>query len=285
LLELIFHQYVFTLLITTKIIYLLLFTFQDLVYYKELGRGLIKQNQFVPSFHHLIRNFEAITKCGACACFEKVTSHGLCQLCNFYAKHGMNDCLVNKQFAPSEQINATPDEKLDWLVKKVYGIDSLRESQRTAIKTYLSGKHTFLIMPTGSGKSLSFWASAALYSGLTVVFEPLIALIQDQMVSIDLTIHHLSHFDILMVFKLQTQLIANGIPCGCIYASITQGKSVQERVLREVALGLTRILFTTPEKLQKNIQFRNFLHKVQKERGIQFAIDEAHCVLDYVHFR
>src|SRR6185295_12563005 len=120
LLELIFHQYVFTLLITTKIIYLLLFTFQDLVYYKELGRGLIKQNQFVPSFHHLIRNFEAITKCGACACFEKVTSHGLCQLCNFYAKHGMNDCLVNKQFAPSEQINATPDEKLDWLVKKVY---------------------------------------------------------------------------------------------------------------------------------------------------------------------
>ena len=87
------------------------------------------------------------------------------------------------------------------------------------------------------------------------------------------------------MLKLQAQLIANGIPCGCIYASTTQGKSVQERVLREVALGLTKILFTTPEKLQKNVQFRNFLHKVQKEKGIQFAVDEAHCVLDYVHFR
>jgi superfamily II DNA helicase RecQ len=145
------------------------------VYYKELGRGLIKNNQFVPSFRHLIWNFEAVTKCGACACFEKATPYGLCQLCHFYARHGMN-----------EQVNATSDEMLNFLVKKVYKINSLKESQRTAINTYMSGQHTFVIMPTGTGKSLCYWASAALHSGLTVVLEPLIALMQDQMVRIEL---------------------------------------------------------------------------------------------------
>jgi len=50
-------------------------------------------------------------------------------------------------------------------------------------------------------------------------------------------------------------------------------------------MGLTRILFTTPEKLQKNYAFQRFLHRVYKEQGILFVIDEAHCILDYSHFR
>jgi hypothetical protein len=163
-----------------------IFTLQNLVYYKELGRGLMKQNQFVPSFHYLIRNFEAITKCGACACFEKVTPHGLCQMCYFYAKHGMKERLIRQQqYTLPDEINATFDEMLHWLVKKVYRIDSPNENQITAIKTYMSRQHTFVIMPTGAGKSLCFWASAALYTGLTVVFEPLIAIMQDQMVSVE----------------------------------------------------------------------------------------------------
>jgi superfamily II DNA helicase RecQ len=56
-------------------------------------------------------------------------------------------------------------------------------------------------------------------------------------------------------------------------------------VIREVAMGLTRILFTTPEKLQKNPQFCNFLKNVQEQRGVQFVVDEAQCILDYAHFR
>jgi len=80
-------------------------------------------------------------------------------------------------------------------------------------------------------------------------------------------------------------LIGTGIPSGCIYASTTQGKTVQEKVVQEIAMGLTRILFTTPEKLQKNPAFCNFLHKIEKEKGIQFVVDEAHCILDYAHFR
>jgi superfamily II DNA helicase RecQ len=84
---------------------------------------------------------------------------------------------------------------------------------------------------------------------------------------------------------LQAQLIRDGIPSGCIYASTTQGKSVQKKVVQEVAMGLTRILFTTPEKLEKNPAFCNFLRRIAEEKGIQFVIDEAHCILEYEHFR
>jgi hypothetical protein len=143
----------------------------------------MKSDQFMPSFCHRIWNFETITKCGACACFEKVTAHGLCQLCYFYAKYGMHDRLIKHKYTVPEQIKPEFEDMLDWLAKKVCGIDTLRENQRTAIKAYTSKKNTLVVMPTGYGKSLCFWISAILYGGLTVVLEPLIALMQDQMVS------------------------------------------------------------------------------------------------------
>jgi superfamily II DNA helicase RecQ len=76
-----------------------------------------------------------------------------------------------------------------------------------------------------------------------------------------------------------------GIPCGCLLASTTQGKTYQEKVVRKIAIGLTRVLFVTPEKFQKNAGFRNFLRKMHEQRGIQFVIDEAHCVIEYANFR
>jgi superfamily II DNA helicase RecQ len=142
------------------------------------------KNQFVPSFHSQVRNFESLVKCGACACFEKTTPHGLCKLCYFYAQHGMHQYLIKQNYTlPNPVTAATDDDVPNMLAKSVFGFESLHENQRNAINAYVSGKDTFVIMPTGSGKSLCYWASAILRPGLTVVLEPLIALMQDQMVN------------------------------------------------------------------------------------------------------
>jgi superfamily II DNA helicase RecQ len=261
---------------------------QELVVYKQLGLAHIQKDQFAPSFQCYIENFESLTKCKACSCFEKVSAYGLCQLCYFYARQGLHENMMKPEtvLLPDAQRISDFEELLNFLVKTVFGFQTAHENQKQAIEAYMAGKHTFVIMPTGSGKSLCFWASAILSPKLTIVFEPLIALIQDQMVSSswkhDFTLIQCRLF---ITYNFQAKLVTAGIPCGCMYASSTQGKSVQEKVLQEIAMGLTRVLFTTPEKLQKSLAFRQFLHQIYEERGIQFVVDEAHCIIDYKHFR
>src|SRR5689334_13609093 len=119
----------------------------------------MKNNQFVPSFFSHIKNFESLVKCRACACFEKTTSHGLCKLCCFYAQQGMYQYLIKQQqyTLPSPATVDTFDNMLNLLVESMFGFESLHENQRDAITAYVSGKDTFVIMPTGSGKSLCYW--------------------------------------------------------------------------------------------------------------------------------
>ena len=96
----------------------------------------------------------------------------------------MHQYLLKQQYRPSNPVTAAAfDNVLNMLVKSMFGFESLHDNQRDAITTFVSGKDTFLIMPTGSGKSLCYWTAAILRPGLTVVLEPLIALMQDQMVS------------------------------------------------------------------------------------------------------
>jgi superfamily II DNA helicase RecQ len=106
-------------------------------------------------------------------------------MCNFYAKQGMQEHLPNKSFTlPNlEPEESSFENKLDFLVTSVYQFKLLHPKQKEAITYFMNKKDTCIIMPTGFGKSLCYWTAAILHSGLTVVFEPLIALIQDQMVS------------------------------------------------------------------------------------------------------
>jgi ATP-dependent DNA helicase RecQ len=94
---------------------------------------------------------------------------------------------------PELEMTSNFEEVLTLLVKSMFGIETLHEHQKQAITTYVEGKHTFVITPTGSGKSLCFWASAILSPKLTIIFEPLIALIQDQMVSSE-DLHHFNAY-------------------------------------------------------------------------------------------
>ncbi|CAB5366473.1 unnamed protein product [Rhizophagus irregularis] len=100
-------------------------------------------------------------------------------------------------------------------------------------------------------------------TGITVVFSPLKALVDDQVL----------------------ELIKVGIPCGGLYASTAQPIWYQRKVFQEIACGLTRVIITTPEKFKFNVGFRQMLEQIGISRGIRFVIDEAHCILDQEHFR
>ncbi|CAB5373721.1 unnamed protein product [Rhizophagus irregularis] len=90
--------------------------------------------------------------------------------------------------------------------------------------------------------------------------------------------------DLNQILK-QNSLVRMGIPAAGLYASTGQSFEYQERVFSELSLGILPILFVTPEKLEKNKSFHQFLQKIYETRGIQFVIDEAHCILDYNNFR
>jgi superfamily II DNA helicase RecQ len=80
-------------------------------------------------------------------------------------------------------------------------------------------------------------------------------------------------------------MVGFGIPSAMLYASSEQSPQIQEKIVAEIASGLIRILFITPEKYIKNLRFRNMLQNVYNTRGLQFVIDEAHCIISYEGFR
>jgi superfamily II DNA helicase RecQ len=80
-------------------------------------------------------------------------------------------------------------------------------------------------------------------------------------------------------------MVGMGIPAAMLYASSEQPPLIQEKIFAEIASGLNRILFVTPEKYIANSQFRAMLQNVYNTRGLQFVIDEAHCIVSYEGFR
>ncbi|CAJ0906135.1 369_t:CDS:2 [Entrophospora sp. SA101] len=128
---------------------------------------------------------------------------------------------------------------------------------------FVQGKDTMILLPTDGGKTLCYSASALLCEGLTVVFSPLKALIDDQVIEV-------------------TKM---GIPCAGLYTSNGQSASYQKKVFEELSSGFTKILFITPEKFDKNIGFQKMLHRIYEKFDLCFVIDEAHCIKEYRHFR
>ena len=115
-----------------------------------------------------------------------------------------------------------------------------------------------MILPTGSGKTLCWVTPALISEGLTVVFTPLKALIDDQI----------------------KELINVGIPCAGLYTSTSHPSNYQEKVFGEIAAGFLRILFVTPEKFHKNPAFRSMLMRISQIKPIRFVIDEVHCIVE-----
>jgi ATP-dependent DNA helicase RecQ len=149
---------------------------------------------------------------------------------------------------------STPDEVLA-VIRRHWGFDTLRPLQAAAIKTFLAGRDSLLVLPTGGGKSLCYQAPAIVRGDTTVVVSPLISLMKDQV----------------------DGLRACGVPAIQLNSSLSSEEVRAGE--RAVIDGKIRLLFASPERLATG-SFRSLLKQVGVRR---FAIDEAHCISHWGH--
>jgi len=135
---------------------------------------------FTTSFATLIPDFNDTTKCVACHAFPKCTARGLCRVCRFYVDNGLKGQIIDKNYQPKNDVpeNIDLETMCESALNGIFQFSEFRDSQKYAIKSFVQNYDTLVLKQTGGGKSLCY----ALATGITVVFSPLKALVDDQVI-------------------------------------------------------------------------------------------------------